>query len=151
MTQHFCHHPFFPTRKGKHQTSDEIRKECVHEMYTFCTKRGLADVWGYMWTSWYSPAMWKLWARLSESSFLSRLRTTMTAEKHWQYLKHTHLGFMHQPQLDQTVYTMVTGVIPAIIDKSIDLDGRHHLGRAALNDIPKTGKESLGCAHTSQE
>ena len=38
MTRHFCCHPFFPTHKGKHQTSDEIHKECVHKMYTFCMK-----------------------------------------------------------------------------------------------------------------
>jgi len=52
----------------------------------------------------------------------------MTAEKHWQYLKHSHLGFMHQPRLDQTIYTMITSVIPEIINKSIELDGECHLG-----------------------
>ncbi|KAF8325049.1 uncharacterized protein EI90DRAFT_3157113 [Cantharellus anzutake] len=130
LTRHFCRHPFFPTRNGIHQSDCEIRDNSVQEMYTFCIKRGLADVWGYLWTSWYSPLAWKLWARSSNPSILSRLRTTMTAEKHWQYLKHTHLGFMHRPRLDQTIYTMITGVIPSIIDKSIELDGTRRLGLA---------------------
>ncbi|KAF9503537.1 hypothetical protein BS47DRAFT_1369462 [Hydnum rufescens UP504] len=52
----------------------------------------------------------------------------MTSESHWQHLKHTYLGFMHQPQLDQMVYTMINNVIPAELIKARDLDGRHLIG-----------------------
>ena len=54
----------------------------------------------------------------------------MTAESHWQHLKHTHLGFMHRPRLDQTIYTMINDVIPKELRRARELDGIHHLGRA---------------------
>ena len=69
---------------------DQIRTNAVYEMYTFCVRRCLRDVWGYMWACWYSPKMWKLWAR-STSPYIPRLRTTMTLENHWKQLKHNYL------------------------------------------------------------
>ena len=48
---------------------------------------------------------------------------TMMAESHWHHLKHTYLGFMHHPWLDQTIYTMISDVIPGEINKSKNLDG----------------------------
>lgn len=77
----------------------------------------------------HSP-MWKLWARSSDGAILSRLRTTMTAKSHWQILKHTHLGFMHRPRLDQTIYTPINDVVPAELLRMRELDGVHLLGRA---------------------
>ncbi len=100
-------------------------------MYTFCKRRGLTEVWAYMWMSWYSPSMWSLWARSSKGNILPRLRTTMTAESHWRHLKHTFLGFMHRPRLDQTVHTMINDVIPAELVKAQNIDGRHLIGRPA--------------------
>ena len=40
-----------------------IRRQAVSETYQFCYQRGLREVWGYLWTSWYAPKVWKLWAR----------------------------------------------------------------------------------------
>ena len=97
-------------------------------MYTFCKQRGLSNVWGYMWMSWYSPHMWQLWARSSNETILSRLHMTMMAESHWHHLKHTYLRFMHHPQLDQTIYTMISDVIPVEINKSKNLDGAQFTG-----------------------
>ncbi len=73
--------------------------------------------------SWYSPCMWQLWARSSNETILSQLCMTMTAESHWHHLKHTYLGFMHHPWLDQTIYTMIIDMIPVEINKSKNLDG----------------------------
>ena len=97
FTCHFCCHPFFPTCSGIHQTSSEVQNQSVAEMYYFCKQRGLSEVWPYMWSSWYSPPMWKLWARSSDGCILSRLQTTMMSENHWKQLKHHYLGFMHCP------------------------------------------------------
>ncbi|KAJ7272750.1 hypothetical protein B0H12DRAFT_975909, partial [Mycena haematopus] len=113
FTRHFCRHPFFPERNGKHSTAEEIRKECVLEMYRFCKERHLREVWGYMWNSWYSPKVWPLWARSGCPDRLSRLRTTMTAENAWKRIKHTHLHNLVHPRLDQLVYILIYEVTPA--------------------------------------
>src|SRR5260370_11237346 len=54
----------------------------------------------------------------------------MIAESHWQHLKHTHLGFMHCPRLDQTIYMMINDVIPAELLRAQELDGVHLIGCA---------------------
>jgi len=53
---------------------------------------------------------------------------TMMAESHWHHLKHTYLGFMHHPWLDQTIYTMISDEIPVEINKSKNLDGAQFTG-----------------------
>ena len=73
FTRHFCQHSFFPTQSGVYQTRAKIREQCVQEMYYFCKKRGLSEVWAYMWASWYTPQMWKLWACSTNNRILSRL------------------------------------------------------------------------------
>ena len=83
-----------------------------------------------MWSSWYAPAMWKLWARSSDDQFLSRLRTTMMTENHWKQLKYHHLGFMHRPRLDETIHIMITDVVPAAIIASELLEGNGRAGAA---------------------
>ena len=54
----------------------------------------------------------------------------MTVENHWRNLKHEHLGFMHCPCLDQTVYTMVVDVVPAAVIKANSLEGLQQVGAA---------------------
>ncbi|KAJ7656863.1 hypothetical protein DFH06DRAFT_991405, partial [Mycena polygramma] len=111
FTKHFCQHPLFPTRDGP-KSAKQIRDEAVYEMYFFCYQRGLREVWGYLWTSWYAPKMWNLWAR-STSPYLPRLRTTMNVENFWKQLKH---GFLHnhlRPRLDQLIWILITQVTPA--------------------------------------
>src|SRR5260370_41735061 len=54
----------------------------------------------------------------------------MITKNHWKQLKHHHLGFMHQPQLDQTIYIMLTHLVPAIIITSNALEGIGCIGTA---------------------
>ncbi|KAJ7763778.1 hypothetical protein B0H16DRAFT_1801158 [Mycena metata] len=98
-------------------------------MYMFCVQRGLREAWGYFWTLWYSPKMWKLWAR-STSPYLSRLRTTMNVENLWRQLKH---GFLHnhlRPRLDQLIWILVTQVTPAYHARMQILNDGHRIGRS---------------------
>ncbi|THU89117.1 hypothetical protein K435DRAFT_678582, partial [Dendrothele bispora CBS 962.96] len=130
FTRHFCQHPAFPERLEGNWTLDQIRRNAVMEMYTFCLQRGLREVWGYMWTSWYSPKMWKLWARSSLSEFISRLRTTMNVENHWKQLKHENLHHILHPRLDQLVWILLNEVTPAYFTRVTHLDSKSRLGRA---------------------
>ncbi|KAF9474403.1 hypothetical protein BDN70DRAFT_842317, partial [Pholiota conissans] len=99
FTKHFCQHPIFPERKL-------IRSNGVKEMYEFCYTRGLREVWAYMWACWYTPKMWRLWAR-SASSYLSRLRTTMGAENFWRQLQHNYLHNHPRPRLDHLDHILI--------------------------------------------
>lgn len=126
FSKHFCQHPIFPTRDGL-KSAEDIRREAVYEMYFFCRQRGLQEVWGYLWTSWYSPKLWKLWTR-STSSYLSSLQTTMNVENFWKQLKH---GFLHnhlRPCLDQLVWILITKVTPAYLARVQILNDGHRPG-----------------------
>ncbi|KAF9023728.1 hypothetical protein BDZ89DRAFT_892707, partial [Hymenopellis radicata] len=129
FTKHFCEHPLLPDRLGNNRTAEQIRADAVYEMYTFCYQRGLREVWGYMWTSWYAPKKWALWAR-SSSPRLFRLRTTMTVETFWRYLKHETLHHILHPRLDQLIWLLVTDVGPRIEAKMHKFDPDYRAGRS---------------------
>jgi hypothetical protein len=129
FTRHFCQHPIFPQRHEKSLDAKEIRREAVFEMYDFCKKRGLREVWGYMWACWYSPKMWKLWAR-STSTYLSRLRTTMGVENFWRQLKHNYLHHVARPWLDHLVWILIYKVTPSYFARTQILDDTYRLGRS---------------------
>ncbi len=132
ITKHFCLHPLFPEPDSNNQphTSVSIRHNAVYEMYVFCHVRGLTEVWGYLWTSWYAPQKWKLWARSLEPDRISRLRTTMTVEKHWQQLKGDHLHHIVRPRLDQLTFTLIHRVTPEYIAHAQVLEDTYRLGWA---------------------
>ncbi|KAG8912440.1 hypothetical protein FRC01_005099 [Tulasnella sp. 417] len=129
FTRHFTRHPIFPARLGETETAEQIRVNAVKEMYYQCKRNGLAEVWAYMWTQWYAPKRWPLWAR-SSSPILSRLRTTMTVENHWRQLKHQYLRFTHRPRLDHAIHVICTEMIPAYMVAASKLEDSHRLGRA---------------------
>ncbi|KAL1744254.1 hypothetical protein HDZ31DRAFT_39137, partial [Schizophyllum fasciatum] len=110
--KHFCLHMVFPEREKGFQSAQEIRRNSVWEMYQFCLARGLREVWGYMWTNWYQPKRWVLWAR-STCARIPRLCTTMTVENFWKQLKHNHLHHLVHPRLDHLVYILIYHVTPA--------------------------------------
>lgn len=119
---HFTEHPLLCNwRHGASSSSDQIYERQAREMYTFCKRRNLREVWAYLWTSWYRRRMWDIWARASAPDFVSRLRTTMTAENHWKVLKHHYLRFATRPRLDHTLFVLIFKVAPAAIDRASTL------------------------------
>lgn len=133
FTKHFCQHPVFPERRGTGDsaclTGSEIRRIAVSEMYQFCHARGLREVWGYLWACWYTPKMWRLWAR-STSSYISRLRTTMGVENFWRQLKHNYLHNVARPRLDHLVWILIYKVTPAYYAQTDILNDTHRMGRS---------------------
>ncbi|KAJ7938749.1 hypothetical protein B0H13DRAFT_2301394 [Mycena leptocephala] len=127
--RHFCEHPSLPDRTGSTRTSAQIRYDSVHEMYNFCHQRGLREVWGYMWSAWYCPAKYRLWARSSEPNFIGRWRTTMAVENFWRNLKHDTLHRLLHPRLDQLIYLIITDVVPAFEAKMLLFDSNYRPGR----------------------
>ena len=121
FTKHFCQHPIFPERLEKSLDAKQIRREAVFKMYEFCKKRRLREVWGYMWACWYSPKMWRIWAR-STSSYLSHRRTTMGIENFWRQLKHNYLHHVARPWLDHLVWILIYKVTPSYFAQTQILD-----------------------------
>lgn len=78
-----------------------------------------------MWTQWYAPKRWPVWAR-STSPLLSCLRTTMTVENHWRQLK----AFAHRPRLDHAIHVICTAMVPAYMAIAAKLEDAYQLGRA---------------------
>jgi hypothetical protein len=141
FTKHFCQHPLFPERDGA-KSADCIRRDAVMEMYQFCYQRGLREAWGYLWNCWYSPKMWKLWAR-STSHLISRIRTTMGVENFWRQLKHDFLHHFLRPRLDQLVWVLIYNVTPAYMARAEILEDTHRLGRSKpLTTYQKAFKKS---------
>jgi hypothetical protein len=127
--RHFCEHPLLPDRSGTTRTAAQIRYDAVWEMYKYCEQRGLREVWGYMWTAWYCPAKYKLWARSSQPEFIGRWRTTMAVENFWRNLKHETLHHLLHPRLDQLIYLIATDVLPAFEAKMQNFESDHRAGR----------------------
>jgi hypothetical protein len=142
FTKHFCQHLAFSEWNEGPCSAMEIRKRAVIEMYQFCRQRGLREAWGYLWTSWYVPPKWKLWA-CSTSPYVSQWRTTMGTENFWKQLKHNHLHHMLRPRLDLLVWILITKVTPKYIAHAEVLEDTHHLGRSKpLSTYQKCFKSS---------
>ena len=129
FTKHFCQHPLFHERLSGYLGAAAIRWQAVSEMYQFCYQRGLREVWGYLWTSWHAPKVWKLWAR-STSPYVSRLRTTMGTENFWRQLKHNYLHHTLRPRLDRLVWILIDKVTQEYIARADVLEDTHRLGRS---------------------
>ncbi|KAK6992406.1 hypothetical protein R3P38DRAFT_3331190 [Favolaschia claudopus] len=99
-------------------------------MYLFCFQRGLREVWGYMWSAWYCPAKWKLWARSTSEDFIGRWRTTMTVENLWRNLKHRTLHDFVHPRLDQVFYLIISDLIPTFSAKMQIFERDFRAGRS---------------------
>jgi hypothetical protein len=60
---HFHQHSEIPVdAKGMHLTATKIYAGTAFNMYMYCQKNDLSQVWGYMWNCWYSLKQWPLWA-----------------------------------------------------------------------------------------
>jgi len=62
VCKHFCQHPILPERHGQAHTPSQIHCDAVLEAYYHCKANNLREVWGYLWTNWYTMDKWVLWA-----------------------------------------------------------------------------------------
>ncbi|KIK58260.1 hypothetical protein GYMLUDRAFT_60821 [Collybiopsis luxurians FD-317 M1] len=60
MVSHLNAHPMIHGYSAP--TRDRICYWAVKEMYLYCVKNELSEVWAYMWENWYRPGRWELWA-----------------------------------------------------------------------------------------
>ena len=77
MERHYCAHPLIPGYGPPDATG--IKRWAVQQMYNFCVKHELPEVWAYLWENWYRRGRWELWARC-EHDLIPILKTTMILE-----------------------------------------------------------------------
>jgi hypothetical protein len=78
MERHFCTHPLIPGFSTP--TLEGIKAWAVKQMYQFCVRRDLPNLWAYLWENWYRRNRWELWARCGAPEEIPRLKTTMIVE-----------------------------------------------------------------------
>ena len=78
MEQHFCAHPLIPGYSMP--TPDGIKAWAVKQIYEFCHRRDLPNLWAYLWENWYRRGRWELWAQCGAPKEIPRLKTTMIVE-----------------------------------------------------------------------
>ncbi|KAF7793917.1 hypothetical protein EIP86_005039 [Pleurotus ostreatoroseus] len=115
MERHLCAHPLIPGYS--HPSKEGIREWAVKDMYTFCVKNDLREVWAYLWENWYRPGRWELWARAPLETQIPRLKTTMLLESHWRRIKHDFLHHFRLPRLDLLVWIIVRKLAPTYYRK----------------------------------
>jgi hypothetical protein len=127
---HLHQHPEIPfdDKNGTYLTADEIYEGAVSDMYHYCVKHGLTQVWAYMWNCWYSPKQWPLWARAA-SPEIPRLKATMISESQWKVIKHQDLGMFNRPRLDLVTHIIITSLVPCLRVKLANLLGTRRQGR----------------------
>jgi len=108
VCKHFCQHPILPERHGHSRTAQQIHRDAVLEAYYHCKANNLREVWAYLWTNWYAPEKWELWARSSYESAIPRKRTTMLVESLWRNFKRMVLHHYNRPRVDFATYALVT-------------------------------------------
>ena len=131
LMKHFCQHPLLPERHGQHRTAELIHSDSVHEAYLYCKNNQLREVWAYLWTSWYTPGKWKLWARSAHPYAIPRKRTTMVVEAMWRNFKRLVLHLYNRPRVDFATYALVTQALPAYRNKLVRIRNDPCKGRAA--------------------
>ena len=130
LTKHFCQHPLLPEQHGWHCTAEYIYRDSVHEMYLYCKNNHLCEVWGYLWTSWYTPDKWKLWAWSAHPHAIPRKRTTMVVESMWWNFKCLVLYLYNHPRVDFATFALVTQALPGYRHKLLRILNNPHKGWA---------------------
>jgi len=130
LVKHFCLHPLLPERHGQQRDAELIHRDSVCESYLHCKNNHLREVWAYLWTNWYTPDKWKLWARSAHPHAIPRKRTTMVVEAMWRNFKHLVLYHYNRPRVDFATYALVTQALPAYRNKLVRIFDDPRKGRA---------------------
>jgi len=113
VCKHFCQHPILPEHHGQARTPSQIHRNAVLEAYYHCKANNLREVWGYLWTNWYTTDKWVSWAQSSHKHAIPWKRTTMLVESLWRNFKRMVLYCYNRPWVDFATYALVTqGIAP---------------------------------------
>lgn len=127
MERHYCAHRIIPGYAAPNPAA--IKQWAVQQMYGFCVKNELPEVWAYLWENWYRKGRWDLWAR-SVDPLIPVLKTTMILESQsvicymcsdkptdthhnsWRRIKHELLHHFKMPRCDLLAWILVSKLAP---------------------------------------
>ncbi|KAI9142304.1 hypothetical protein BKA69DRAFT_1037909, partial [Paraphysoderma sedebokerense] len=116
IKMHYHRHPLVPTN-NRTLSSEQIWTSSVKELYNFCFRQNLPDLFRYLWKNWYRPERWRWWARSSNAQAIPLSRTTMLVESLWSSLKRNFLYRFPRPRMDFLIYIMITRFLPDLNSK----------------------------------
>ncbi|KZS92320.1 hypothetical protein SISNIDRAFT_466734 [Sistotremastrum niveocremeum HHB9708] len=117
MVRHYNAHPLIPG--FSHPSPAGIRQWAVEQMYKYCERNDLPEVWAYLWGNWYRNGRWELWSR-SVHPDIPILKTTMMVESHWRRIKKDFLHHFHKPRIDLLCWILVEKLVPKY-DRKLDV------------------------------
>lgn len=126
FVRHFNAHPFIPSANGTLMSSAEIYRQAPSELYTWCFSKNFYQLWAYLWTNWYRPDQWKLWARSAYPQEIPVLKTTMIMEFHWRLVKHDYLHRFNRVRIDLVAWILISRVVPEAMRNMHALINRDH-------------------------
>ncbi len=74
----YCAHSQIPGFSNPHPYA--IHEWATKQIYHYCVKYDLREVWAYLWENWLCPGRWELWARSACPEMIPVLKTTMMVE-----------------------------------------------------------------------
>jgi len=142
MERHYCAHPLIPGYSAPNPVA--IKRWAVQQIYGFCAKNELPEVWAYLWENWYRKGRWELWARSAHET-IPILKTTMILESQsvtllkllnktnsyahsWRRIKHEFLHHFKMPRCDLLAWILVTKLAPTYyikLDNLLNQTGRY--------------------------
>ncbi|KAJ7810341.1 hypothetical protein B0H13DRAFT_1504446, partial [Mycena leptocephala] len=127
---HLHDHPSFPRNDPEESyiSAEEIRRRAVLDLYQYCFKNNLSQVWAYMWNRWYCSKQWPLWSRAACEA-IPRLKTTMIVESMWKHIKRRDLAQFNRPRLDLVLYLIIIGLLPRVLQTLAYIRGLRRIGR----------------------
>lgn len=117
VCRHFNSHSLIPDKNGTYRSATVIHQESATEIYRWCRARNYVYLWAYLYTNWYCPGQWELWARSANAEEIPVLKTTMVVESHWRKVKHDYLHRFNRPRIDLVIWILMSRLIPDAVNR----------------------------------
>ncbi|TFK97021.1 hypothetical protein BDV98DRAFT_485386, partial [Pterulicium gracile] len=104
---HYCAH--LSIGRTLTWTKEGIHSWAVKNMYQFCIKHKLPELWACMWKNWYWEGHWELWAQC-KCKETPHLKTTMVCKAHWHQIKVNILTHFNKLQVDCLTWALTLGL-----------------------------------------
>lgn len=117
FSRHFNMHSMIPDQNGTYRSDNQIYLDCINETYIWYRTRNYFRLWAYLFTNWYAPEQWQLWARAVTPEKVPVLKTTMIIESRWRRIMHDYLHRFNRPRIDLVCWVIVTRVVPTVLER----------------------------------
>lgn len=152
FSRHLNMHSMIPDQNGTYRSDNQIYLDCINVTYIWCRTQNYFRLWAYLFTNWYAPEQWQLWARAVTPEKVPVLKMTMIIESHWRRIKHDYLHRFNRPRIDLACWVIVTRVVPTVLERMTALLSKNNrVARAAWRKDFKREWKSLQISRVDPE